>query len=260
MLLCPVRDCHMALVREARRLFCPRGHSFDVARSGYINLLQPQDRRSKQPGDTAAAIAGRRRLHDRGVTEPLLHAIAATMAASPSDLVLDAGCGEGFYLGALAREIGFDAHGVDISIPAVDAAARRYPGCEWIVANADRFLPYADRSFSFVLSITARMNAGEFRRVLRDDGRLLIALPAPADLFELRGAGRDRVARTVETLAHRFTLVDRRRFATAEDLDAAGVQDVLHSIYRPMHSQPAKAMRVTFSLDLLLFRPTAPKQ
>ena len=260
MLLCPVRGCHMALVHDERRLFCSRRHSFDVARSGYINLLQPQERRSRRPGDTAAAIAGRRRLHDSGVTQPLLHAIAEIMAASPSDIVLDAGCGEGFYLGTCARQTGFDAHGIDISIPAVDAAARRYPGCEWIVGNADRFVPYADRSFSIVMSITARMNASEFQRVLRDDGRLLVVLPASEDLVELRGVGRDRVARTVETMAHSFTLVDRRRVATAEDLDAAGVQDVLHSIYRPMHSQPAKAMRVTFSLDLLLFRPTTPKQ
>jgi 23S rRNA (guanine745-N1)-methyltransferase len=254
MLLCPVRDCHLALVREERRLVCARGHSFDVARSGYINLLQPQERRSKQPGDTAAAVAARRDLHDRGVTEPLLHGIAEIMAARPSDVVLDAGCGDGFYLGTLARQTGFDAHGVDISIPAVDAAARRYRGCEWIVANADRFVPYADRSFSIVLSITARMNAGEFRRVLRDDGRLLVALPAPEDLVELRGAGRDRVARTVETFAQDFTLLDQRRVATSADLDAAAVHDVLLSIYRPMRSQPADAMRVTFSLDLLLFR------
>ncbi len=188
------------------------------------------------------------------MTEPLLGAIAEIMAASPGDIVLDAGCGDGFYLGSLARQTGFDAHGVDISIPAVDAAARRYPECEWIVANADRFVPYADRSFSIVLSITARMNAGEFRRVLRDDGRLLVAIPAPEDLIELRGAGRDRVARTVETFAHDFTLVDRRRVTTAADLDAAAVHDVLLSIYRPMRSQPAEAMRVTFSLDLLLFR------
>lgn len=260
MLLCPVRGCHMALMREERRLLCMRGHSFDVARSGYINLLQPQERRSKQPGDTAAAIAGRRRLHDRGVTEPLLNAIADMMVASPSDIVLDAGCGEGFYLGSLARQIGFDAHGVDISIPAIEAAARRYPGCEWIVANADRLLPYTDRSFSIVLSITGRMNAGEFRRVLRDDGRLLVALPAREDLVELRGAGRDRVARTVETFAQGFTLVDQRRVATSADLDTAAVHDVLLSIYRPMRSQPAEAMRVTFSLDLLLFRQTGPKQ
>jgi 23S rRNA (guanine745-N1)-methyltransferase len=254
MLLCPVRDCHLALGRVERRVLCPRGHSFDVARSGYINLLQPQDRRSRQPGDTVAAVRARRRLHDRGVTEPLLHAIAEVMAAGPSDIVLDAGCGDGFYLGSLAGQAGFDAHGVDISTVAVDAAARRYAGCEWIVANADRFLPYADRSFSIVLSITGRMNAGEFRRVLRDDGRLLVALPAPDDLIELRGAGRDRVARTIETFARDFTLVDQHRVTTAADLDAAGVHDGLLSIYRPMRAQPAAAMRVTFSLDLLQFR------
>jgi 23S rRNA (guanine745-N1)-methyltransferase len=255
MLLCPVRDCHLALVREGRRLLCARGHSFDVARRGYINLLQPQERKSKQPGDTVAAVAGRRRLHDLGVTAPLLRAIAEVLVASPRDTVLDAGCGDGFYLGTLARQAGFGAHGVDISIPAIDAAARRYPECEWVVANADRFVPYADRSFTIVLSITARMNGSEFRRVLRRDGRLLVAIPAPDDLIELRGVGRDRVARTVETFAPHFTLVERRRAATTAHLDTAAVHDVLHSIYRPLRSRPAEAMRVTFSLDLLLFRP-----
>ena len=160
--------------------------------------------------------------------------------------------------GSLARGAGFDAHGVDISIPAVDAAAKRYSSIEWVVANADRFLPYADRTFSIVLSITGRMNAGEFRRVLRDDGRLLVAIPSPQDLVELRGAGRDRVERTIETFAPNFTLVEKRAVATTADLDAAGVEDVLLSIYRPMRSGPIEAMRVTFSLDLLLFRPTAP--
>ena len=245
----------MPLAREQRRVACPRGHSFDIARSGYINLLQPQDRRSKQPGDTPAAVAARRRLHDRGVTGPLLRVIADALDAAPGDVVLDAGCGDGFYLGSLQRETGCAAHGVDISIPAVYAAARRYPECEWIVANADRFVPYADGSFSKVLSITTRMNAAEFRRVLRDDGRLLVAVPAPEDLVELRGVGRDRVAQTVKTFEPAFTLASQRRVTATADLDAAAVRDVLHSIYRPMRSQPVEAMRVTFSLDLLLFRP-----
>jgi len=254
MLLCTVRNCRLALAREERRLVCPLGHSFDVARSGYINLLQPQDRRSKQPGDTMAAVTARRRLHDRGVSAPLLYGIAESIGASPSDVVLDAGCGDGFYLGGMAEQAGFDAHGIDISIPAIDVAARRYPKCEWIVANADRFLPYAGGSFSIVLSITARMNASEFRRVLRDDGRLLVALPAPDDLIELRGVGRDRVQRTMETFGRHFTPIGQRRVTTAADLDAAAVQDVRHSIYRPMQSRPPEPMRVTFSLDLLLFR------
>jgi 23S rRNA (guanine745-N1)-methyltransferase len=259
MLVCPVRGCHLALSREEKRVVCSRGHSFDVARSGYINLLQPQDRRSKNPGDTVAAVAARRRLHDRGVTTPLLVGIARMLASSQRDVVLDAGCGDGFYLGNLAREAGFDAHGVDISIPAIDAAAKRYPECEWIVANADRLLPYSDRSFSTVLSITGRMNAEEFRRVLRDDGCLLIGLAAPEDLIELRShngqLGRDRVDRTLETFAKDFTLADRSRVTTTADLEAAAVEEVLLSIYRPMRAQPPQAMRVTFSLDLLLFRP-----
>lgn len=255
MLLCPVRDCRLALVREKKRLVCARGHSFDVARSGYINLLQPQDRRSEQPGDTADAVAGRRRLHDLGVTEPLLRGIANIVAATPKDIVLDAGCGDGFYLGTLAREIGFDAHGVDISTAAIDAAARRCPASEWIVANADLLLPFADRSFSLVLSITARMNATEFRRVLSNDGRLLVAIPAPEDLLELRGIGRDRTARTIDTFAADFKLIDQRVVTTVADLDADAVRDVLHSIYRPLQSKPPEAMRVTFSLDLLLFEP-----
>jgi len=258
MLLCPVRDCHLTLGRAERRFVCPRGHSFDIARSGYINLLQPQERRSKRPGDTLAAVAARRRLHDRGVSAPLLDAMSGMLDANPNDIVLDAGCGDGFYLGSLAQRTGCEAHGVDISTRAVDAAARRYPPsevrCEWVVANADRFLPYADRAFSIILSITARMNADEFRRVLRDEGRLLVALPAPDDLIELRGQGKDRVARTIETFAHGFTLADQRRVTTLADLDSAGVQDVLLSIYRPMRTRPAEAMRVTFSLDLLLFR------
>jgi 23S rRNA (guanine745-N1)-methyltransferase len=254
MLLCSVRGCHLELAREERRMVCPRKHSFDIARSGYINLLQPQERRAKQPGDTAEAIAARRHLHDRGFTEHQRLAISETIAATREDVVLDAGCGDGFYLGALQRDIGFDAHGIDISVPAIEAAARRYPECEWVVANADRVEPYADRSFSIVLSITARMNPPEFRRVLRDDGRLMVAIPSPDDLIELRGSGRDRVAQTVDRFSGDFTLIHQRRVSNGSDLSAADVRDVLISIYRPMQRQPVEAKRVTFSLELLLFQ------
>src|SRR5579863_1652671 len=120
MLVCSVGDCGMPLVREGQRVVCARGHSFDIARSGYINLLQPQERRSRQPGDTAAAVAARRRLHDRGVTEPLLNAIIAMAMPAPDDIVLDAGCGEGYFAGNIGRRTGAAARGIDISIPAIE--------------------------------------------------------------------------------------------------------------------------------------------
>ena len=255
MLLCTVRDCRLPLTREPRRLVCPRNHSFDIARNGYINLLQPQDRRSRHPGDTPEAVAARRRLHDRGVTAPLLQSISGLLAPQSNDTVLDAGCGDGFYLGSLAAQTGLDAHGIDISIPAITAAARRYLNCQWIVANADRLLPFADASFSLVLSITARRQPAEFRRVLRPGGRLLIAIPAPNDLIELRGAGRDRTARTLAEFSPLFTPCAQCRATTTAHLTAAEVEDVLLSIYRPEpQAQPAVASQVTLSLDLLLFK------
>ena len=127
MLLCTVRDCRMPLVRAGRQLLCVRGHSFDVARSGYINLLQPQERRSKQPGDAPEAVSARRALHDRGATAPLLEGIADLLGASSQDVVLDAGCGEVYHLGTLTSRSGCKGHGMDISVTAIDAAARRYP-------------------------------------------------------------------------------------------------------------------------------------
>ncbi len=237
------------------RVVCPQGHAFDIARSGYINLLQPQDRRSKNPGDSPAAVKARRIIHELGATEALLRDIARLTGASLDDCVLDIGSGDGFYLGSLFRQIGFQAVGIDISVPAADAAAKRYPDGEWIVANADRFIPYADHSFTKVLSLTARMNCKEFHRVIHPDGQLLLAVPAPDDLIELRGAGRDRVPRTIEAFALQFQLVEQGRATVTTELDAIAVQNLLLSIYRPMQPAPPKAGRVTFSLDLLLFQP-----
>ena len=258
MLLCSVRDCRLPLQIDDRRWICARGHSFDIARSGYVNLLQPQDSKSKHPGDSIEAVAARRRLHDRGLTRALLDGIASIAQAEVSDIVLDAGCGEGFYLGEIAARTGCKGHGIDISIPAVDAAARRYPrserGCEWVVANADRFVPYADESFSLAMSITARMNVPEFHRVLRKGGRLLVAVAAPEDLIELRGKGRERADRTIADFSQGFRVLEQQRVTTSAELDAAGTEDVLLAIYRPLRPEPAGARRITLSLDLILFQ------
>lgn len=231
---------------------CQRGHSFDVARSGYVNLLGPQDRRSSDPGDSASAVAARKRVHAAGLAAPLLAAVALDLEAAASDCVLDVGCGDGYFLGEIQARSGCQGEGLDISTPAVEAAARAYPACTWIVANADRFLPYADASFSRLLSITARMNPPEFRRVLQAGGRLLIAVPGPDDLIELRGEGRDRGERTREEFASQFTLARQRRVTITVSVSEQQVADLRLSIYRPRGTTPA---RVTLSLDLLTMTP-----
>jgi 23S rRNA (guanine745-N1)-methyltransferase len=266
-LLCTVRSCHLRLEREERRVVCARGHSFDIARSGYINLLQPQDRRSPNPGDSAGAVIARRRFFDRGFDAPIVDAIIGMMPLAAGDDVLDAGCGEGHHLAAIVERFHAHGHGLDISLPAIDAAARRYRRAEWVVANADRFVPYADASFAAVVTITSRMNAAEFRRVVRDGGSLLVVIPAPDDLIELReailaeGVQRDRSERTISTFAPLFMLDRTERIRAVAHLDHAAIGDVLTSSYRGLRSSERERLEaigdadVTLSRDALLFRP-----
>lgn len=227
---------------------CERGHSFDVARSGYVNLLQPQDRRTKSPGDSAEVVAARRRFLER-------YAVPLDLSALPTPTsTLDAGCGEGHYLGVVKSQFDCVAHGVDISVPAIDAAARAHRDCTFVVANADRFLPYADASFDLVMSINARLNPPEFRRVLRDGGTLLVSILGADDLRELRGGPeQDHVERTVALFAPQFTLVRHERVTRIVHLDRDGIRDTLMSSYRGMRDVPDEERDVTLSRDVLTF-------
>jgi len=265
-LLCTVRGCRRPLSRESNRFVCERGHSFDVARSGYLNLLQPQDRRSPNPGDSKDAVQARRRFLERGFLKQIADRGSRIAGVRNRDLrsairdpILDVGCGEGYFTAQAGA-----TDGVDISVPAIDAAARKYKDPFFVVANADRFLPYADHSFDLVMSITARMNPAEFERVLAPDGRLLIVLPAPDDLIELReavlGEGTliDRVDRTVATFAN-FKLEEHKRVATVAHLDRDAIHDVMASSYRGLRTKQRERLSaladldVTLSRDLLLF-------
>lgn len=252
-LLCPVRACGAPLERRERSWACPRGHSFDIARAGYCNLLQPQDRKSKNPGDPKEAALARRRFLEAGHGDFLLRALQEEIQGTT---VLDVGCGEGFFLGSLSK--GREAHGVDLSVPAIDLAARRWPEVNWWVVNADRSLPFADGSFDTALSIAGRRPAAELRRVVK--GRLLVAVPGEDDLIELReavlGEGRllGRVEKTVAELAGFFELESHRTVRSVETVNA---QDALAATYRGARQSQQKMlgeMEVTLSFDLLRFK------
>lgn len=266
-LICPVRTCRQPLSKEQRRYVCPNAHSFDIARSGYVNLLGPQDRKSKTPGDRAAAVAARRRFLDRGHAAPLVESIVGALPLRNGDAFLDAGCGEGHHLAAFRDAYRIDGCGVDISIPAIDLAARRYPECLWVVANADRILPFPDRSFDALATITARLNPAEFHRLLKPDGRLLVVIPGADDLIELRelaqgeGVERDRTARTIAMFAPHFSLVSSEHITQRTELDREDIADVMESSYRALRARERERLaaiesaEATFSRDLMVFAP-----
>jgi len=269
-LICPVRSCSVPLQRDATALSCETGHSFDVAKSGYINLLQPQDKRSARPGDSREAALARRRLFDRGTGTAVLAEIEAIMRGRatkrPLEL-LDIGCGEGSHLGSLVARLGAEGCGVDISSAAIDLAARRYPDLTWIVANADRFIPASDASIDVAISITARLNPEEMARTLRPDGVAIIAVPASDDLQELRelvlgeASEKDRARRVIGEMSNRFTLVDQRRAADSVSLENPALRDLLLATYRGQRRsqssrlESAAGLTVTLSFDVLVFEP-----
>lgn len=279
---CPVRGCGgviSAVAAAARRaaggagssvLRGPCGHCFDIARSGYINLLQPQDRRSREPGDAADAVASRRRLLDAGAGTALLATLAAVitkLGPPPGARTLDIGTGEGSLLIALVSRLDLEAAGVDLSVRAVDLAAQRHPGVLWLVANADRGLPFADGSLDLVLSITARRNPGECARVLAPGGHLVVAVPAPDDLAELRAAvlgsasRENRLAKLIAEHAAHFALVGRRESREQRIFSAPQLEDLLVSTYRGGRAGRRECARgidgleVTLSHEIVVFAP-----
>lgn len=191
---CPV--CRLPLFSAASEYHCRKGHSFDVARSGYVNLLLGHRRRSASPGDSLEMVRSRRLILEEGhyarLERLIGHLVVSHLVATPgrSARLLDAGCGEGYFTDALARHLGHhmgpvEAAGIDVSRYAVDMAARRYRQIRFAVASV-RDLPVITGAVDILASIFAPRNDPEFARVLKRSGRLLAVRPGPDHLIELR--------------------------------------------------------------------------
>jgi len=184
LLTCPV--CKMPLAREGNTCRCISGHSFDIARQGYVNLLVVQQKRSLQPGDTRQQVLSRRAFLDGGYYEPIAEALCQLACDHGcTGPVLDVGCGEGYYSARLASVLKAELTGLDISKEAVRCAAARYKDAQWLCASAAH-LPVADSSAGLVTSLFALTVPGEFSRVLRPDGAFIQVLAAPDHLLGLK--------------------------------------------------------------------------
>ena len=183
-LLCPV--CGAVLNRVEKTWRCAAGHSFDIARQGYVNLLPVQQKHSLHPGDTREQVVSRREFLNAGFYEPIADTLVRTAAelgcAGP---VLDVGCGEGYYSTRLAAALGAELVGVDISKEAVRFAAAQHKDALWLCATAAK-LPVADGAVGTLTSLFALTVPGEFRRVLRRDGYFLQVLAAEDHLLGLK--------------------------------------------------------------------------
>ncbi|TWX72504.1 23S rRNA (guanine(745)-N(1))-methyltransferase [Colwellia sp. C1TZA3] len=185
---CPL--CSFTLLNQENIFRCENNHSFDLAKENYLNLLPVQFKHSKNPGDNKAMVAARRAFLEQGYYQPLVDRLVAlyqekmlTNANKPT-IVLDAGCGEGFYTHQ-HKDTENTVYGVDIAKEAIKKAGKKYPQCHFSVATLSK-LPFTDSLFSWIVSVYAPILEKEFTRVLSAGGFLLTVTPAKQHLMQLK--------------------------------------------------------------------------
>jgi 23S rRNA (guanine745-N1)-methyltransferase len=238
-LRCPT--CGLPLAAFAQLVLgCTNGHRYDANKRGYVSLV---DTSRKIHGDTAAMLDARTEVLEAGTYAPIADAITklaqdastladrATGVAPPRQMggrrVIDAGCGTGYYLHQLIDSSPTILNGlaIDLSPTAVARAVRGRTDIAGLVADTWRPLPVRDSVADILINVFAPRNLEEFARVLADDGTLIVVVPRPDHLKELREHGRmldipaDKSAELVAGAEPLFDLRESRHVRFAVNLD-----------------------------------------
>ena len=225
--LCTCPLCFEALIRVGGSLKCARGHSYDLAREGYVNLLTAQHRRSKAPGDNPEMISARGRFLDAGYYRPLAEALCAAVAAGGTvSTLVDLGCGEGYFTQLLSDRL-HTVYGIDISRAAIRAATRRSKSVCYAVASTAR-VPLIDRGFDAVTVVMAPLGA-DISRILKLDGRLYRVSAGPDHLIQLKQQiyAQARIHDRARERLDQFALINSQRLTFEFTIDGNHLADLI---------------------------------
>ncbi len=186
--ICPV--CGEFLCRENRAYICKNRHSFDIAKQGYVNLLQSNQSKLKRHGDDKLMINSRFDFLNKGYYEPLLDRLCKCCEKYLPDRadIIDAGCGDCYYSsGILERCSGrqFNIFGVDISKDAVIRASKRNAEIRLAIGSVFS-LPFPDGGADAILNIFSPFAPDEYRRILKRGAYLFRVVPLENHLYSLK--------------------------------------------------------------------------
>ena len=188
--ICPI--CSAPLQRQEKNYCCPNRHSFDISKEGYTHLLPANRKHSALPGDDKGMAAARRDFLSQGYYQPLLDALTAEICARTGNapVLLDAGCGEGYYTDGICRGLckagkTVQAAGIDISKFILRHAAKRTTNGEFAVASSYH-LPVSDGCVDVLLNCFSPLALEEFHRVLKVGGYFFYVVPAADHLWSMK--------------------------------------------------------------------------
>ena len=252
-LRCPV--CAAALRAAGAALRCDAGHSFDLARQGYVNLLPGSSRPGA--GDSPAMVTARETFLGAGHFSGLADSVAAECARAPvarqSGLIVDLGAGTGYYLArALGRLPEWLGVALDVSKHALRRAARAHERLGAVACDVWGALPVRETVADVVLSVFAPRNPSEIARILRPDGRFVVVTPTVSHLAELVSAldllsvDERKEERLEEQLGGAFALMDKNEWERRLSLRHGDVEALVGMGPSAFH-QDAGATRVRIS-------------
>jgi len=245
---CPV--CSNALVQGERQYFCRKGHSYDIARKGYVNLLLPSHIGAGDPGDPKEMIECRRDFLNKGYYENFSGQLNEALISQVSDIdkakeicILDAGCGEGYYTSRLRNKLltidGIDAismYGIDVSKAAIHYASGRDKNIRFAVASTYH-TPILSESMDTILCVFAPRDEQEFSRILKPSGKLIVAAPGARHLLGLKKAlyEESNFIGQKGTVGEGFELL--KHFNVSYDIHLKGAQDIFNLLMMTPYSR-----------------------
>lgn len=174
------------------RLVSESGHSYDVAKQGYVTLAAGKG--IGHEGDSLEMVNSRETFLSNGHFAPFVEAVSDAVAdvveraAGDADpVVMEAGAGTGYYLAHTLDLIeGARGVGLDVSVPAAKHLAKSHPRVGAVVADVWEQLPIRTGSVHALAVVFAPRNPAEFARVLVDGGEAVMLVANQGHLDELR--------------------------------------------------------------------------
>lgn len=221
-LICSV--CQKELKKSAKQYACENKHTFDIAKEGYTNLLL---KASQSSGDSKEMVNARRHFLEKDYYKQLRDTIINVVKELNPSIVVDAGCGEGYYTNEIANNLESNFYAFDMSKNALRYASKRSEKVGYFLSSIFH-LPLQKQSIDIILNIFAPAAIEEFKRVLKENGYIIKVGPGKEHLLELKELLYDSVYLNEEKKIEEFNLISEYNVNYTMDLDETDVKNLLH--------------------------------